>query len=229
MVVMVHGWGDSSATFNTLRDQLASRYTILTLDLPGFGQSQQPEIAWNLDNYAGVLRDLLARLQLQPRAFVAHSNGGSVVIRGLAQGVLKSDKLVLVASAGIRDRQKLQRVILKAIAKVGKLATFWLPAHQKKSLQKWLYGAAGSDMLVAPHMQETFKLTVRQDVQDDARQLQLPTLLLYGDSDKATPPLYGDIYAKLIKNSTLHVLPGADHFLHQQHTDQVAKLIKEFL
>ena len=229
VLLMLHGWGDNAATFGKLRDQLKADFTLVMLDLPGFGQSQVPATVWNLDNYAGVVRDFANKLGLRPRAIVAHSNGGSVAIRGLAQGVLQADKLVLLASAGIRDRQKLRRLILKVIAKVGKVATFWLPAHHKKSLQKKLYGAAGSDMLVAPQLQETFKVTVRQDVQADAAKLSLPTLLIYGAEDIATPPLYGSIYKRLISGSRLEIVADADHFVHQSHPDTVAKHIKEFL
>lgn len=229
VILLLHGWGDSRATFSELSQALAKHYTVVALDLPGFGQSQIPPVVWNLDNYAGFVRDFLDKLELKPHAIVAHSNGGSVAIRGLAQGVLRADKLVLLASAGIRDRQKLRRLGLKVIAKTGKAATFWLPTRHKKTLQKKLYGAAGSDLLTVPHLQETFKVTVRQDVQQDAKKLHLPTLLVYGDSDKATPPLYGQAYNQLISGSQLHVLEGAGHFIHHDQPQKVTTLIQDFL
>lgn len=226
---MLHGWGDTGATFRGLADELKGRYGVLTLDLPGFGQTQAPPVAWNLGDYARFVRNVLAKLDAKPYALIAHSNGGAVAIRGLASGDLQAEKLILLAAAGIRNRQKSRRFMLKIIAKTGKAATFWLPGSYKKGLQKWLYGAAGSDMLTAPHMRETFKATVREDVQKDARQLRLPTLLVYGADDRATPPLYGHIYARLIPGSQLQIIKGAGHFLHQTDTPKVTGLIKEFL
>jgi len=229
VILMLHGWGDSKATFKDLSQALGKDFTVIAPDLPGFGQSQAPPAVWNLDNYATFVRDFLDKLELKPRAIVAHSNGGAVAIRGLAQDAFQADKLVLLASAGIRDRQKLRRLGLKVIAKTGKAATFWLPATHKKKLQKKLYGAAGSDLLVVPHLQETFKVTVRQDVQEDARTLKLPTLLIYGSDDKATPPLYGEAYQQLISGSQLLVLEGAGHFVHHDQLQKVATLIQGFL
>jgi pimeloyl-ACP methyl ester carboxylesterase len=84
-------------------------------------------------------------------------------------------------------------------------------------------------MLLVPHMQETFKQTVRQDVQEEASQLKLPTLLIYGQNDRATPPLYGEIYQQLIKGAKLQIVPDAGHFVHHDQPAQSMELIREFL
>jgi pimeloyl-ACP methyl ester carboxylesterase len=84
-------------------------------------------------------------------------------------------------------------------------------------------------MLAVPHLQETFKITVRQDIQKDAKQLRLPTLLIYGDSDRATPPLYGEIFRKLIPKSRLEIVKNSEHFVHHDQPEKVATMIKEFL
>lgn len=229
-VLLLHGWGDSSNTFKQLQDNLADNYSVIAVDLPGFGQSQIPNDVWSLDNYARFVRTFLKKLSEENLyAVIAHSNGGAVAIRALALEAIAPKKLILLASAGIRDRQKLRKLGLKIIAKTGKVATFWLPAHHKRKLQKKLYGAAGSDMLVVPHLQETFKITVRQDVQNDAKKINIPTLLIYGQNDKATPPEYGKIYQNLISGSQFEVVEDAGHFVHHDQAEQVAKLIGEFL
>lgn len=229
LLVMLHGWGDSHQTFDVLVSHLSKTYTVVSLDLPGFGASQAPEKVWNLDDYTQFIEGFIKKLKLNPYAFLAHSNGAALAIRGLATGVLSSEKLVVLSGAGIRDRQKMRKLGLKAIAKSGKAATFWLPSRQKQKLRKALYGAAGSDMLVAPELQETFKKTVSQDVQTDATKLKIPVLLIYGENDRATPPLYGRLYHELINDSTLEIVGGAAHFVHQDQATKVAALIEEFL
>lgn len=229
MILLLHGWGDSGGTFKQLGAGLQSSHTVIIPDLPGFGQTEIPPKAWNLDDYAGFVQAFLVKIESSPKIIIAHSNGGALAIRGLSQGVLETDKLVLLASAGIRDKQGLRRFSLKLIAKAGKLATFWLPVAHKQRLQKKFYGTVGSDMLVVPHLQETFKTTVRQDVQEDAKRLKLPTLLIYGSKDKATPPHYGELFKRLISGSRLEVIKDAEHFVHQDQPEKVAELIREFL
>jgi pimeloyl-ACP methyl ester carboxylesterase len=230
VVILLHGWGDSLKTYQQLSKELGTSYTVICLDLPGFGGTQAPDGVWGLDEYAAFVHDFLNKQNIKTvYAFIGHSNGGAVLIRGLANKHITADKLVLLSAAGIRTAQKGQRLVIKAIAKTGKVATFWLPDHHKKKLQKKLYGTVGSDMLVVPHLQETFKKTVRQDVQQDAGKLTLPTLLLYGENDKATPPLYGEMYHQLIANSTFEIVGEAGHFVHQDQPVAVLAAIEGFL
>ncbi len=229
-VLLLHGWGDSLETWHSLQSNLAKNYRVVSVDLPGFGKTEIPKTVWGLENYADFLGKFLIKINSSNlQAVVGHSNGGAVAIKALSVGAIKADKLVLLASAGVRDKQKARKLAIKAVAKTGKAATFWLPSDQKKKLQKKLYGVVGSDMLVAPHLQETFKKTVSQDVQADAKQVIIPTLLIYAENDKAVPVSYGQILSGLIKDSKLVVLPDSGHFLHHDQTAKVEKLVEDFL
>jgi pimeloyl-ACP methyl ester carboxylesterase len=229
-LVLLHGWGDSLATFSTIEPKLAQNFEVISLDLPGFGQTQGPEQVWGLEEYASFVRDFQAKIGLKEvYAYIGHSNGAAVLICGIGKGTLKSDKLVLVAAAGVRTNQKAKRTAFKVIAKVGKVATFFLPVETKAKLRKKLYGAAGSDMLVVPQLQETFKKTVRQDVQAEAAKITIPTLLIYGSNDKATPLADGQRLQGLIKDSVLKTVEGASHYVHQEHPETILKYVGEFL
>jgi len=228
-VLMLHGWGDDSSTFRLLAQRLAHEYAVISIDLPGFGKSQAPAEVWGLGNYAHCVAEVIKKLKLNVSVLIGHSNGGAIAIIGLANGVLKADKLVLLASAGIRNQQQGRKHFIKLLTKSGKVATFWLPERHKSRLQKKLYSSVGSDMLIAPELQETFKKTVEQDIQREAKKITIPTLLIYGENDDATPTMYGEIYHQLIPNSTLEIVGGAGHFVHQDKEQEVNRLIQEFL
>ncbi len=232
VLLMLHGWGDRLETFDALVQQLGTKdYCIVRLDLPGFGATELPQAVWGLESYADFVAAFCAKLELKtPRAIIGHSNGGAVAILGLANDILLADKLVLLASAGVRDRHGVRKLAFKLVAKLGKVATFWLPRAYRRKLQQKFYGTIGSDMLVAPHLKETFKKTVAQDIQQEAAKLSLPTLLIYGDHDTATPvQAIGVPLHDLIKDSKLSIVHGADHFVHHQVPEQVAKQIQEFI
>ncbi|MGH7234446.1 MAG: alpha/beta fold hydrolase [Candidatus Saccharimonadales bacterium] len=228
-VVLLHGWGDNYHTFDQLVSDLKNDYQVLAFDLPGFGSSQAPPKAWDLDNYAVLTAALQDKLELKAYALIGHSNGGALAICGLSSGILKSDKLVLLASAGIRNSQPVKRLATKVVAKVGKMSTYWLPSETRQNLRRKLYGTVGSDMLVMPELSETFKRTVAQDVQADAARLKLPTLIINADQDPAIALSDGKLYHSLIKGSRLEVLHSNSHFIHQENFAQVAKIIKSFL
>jgi pimeloyl-ACP methyl ester carboxylesterase len=230
LILLLHGWGDAAKGLAALQKELSHKYRVLTPDLPGFGGTQAPAEAWDLDNYAQYLQNLLKKLGLdQPYAVIGHSNGGALAIRSISLGKLQPTKLILLAASGSRAKNSSKRLLLNIIAKAGNLATIWMPARYRQALRKSLYGAAGSDMLVAPQLQNTFKKIVRQDVQADAAALNIPTLLIYAAVDKAVPLTDGQNYQSLIKNSRLEVIQAAGHFLHLDQPAEVNKLIEDFL
>jgi pimeloyl-ACP methyl ester carboxylesterase len=228
-ILLLHGWADKLETYDLLVSGLGEGYHITRLDLPGFGGTQAPEQSWGLNDYANFVGSFADKLSVKPDIVIGHSNGGAVAIVAVEEGLVRPKHLVLLSSAGIRNRQTLQKLLWKAVAKLGKVLTFWLPKKYKKSLQKKLYGAVGSDMLVAPHLQETFKKTVAEDITLQAEKLDIPTMLIYGDQDKATPVRsVGKPLHEAIAGSVMEIVPDADHFVHQQEPEKVAELIKEF-
>jgi pimeloyl-ACP methyl ester carboxylesterase len=230
LVVILHGWGDNSHSFTNLQAALSTDFKVLRIDLPGFGETQAPPDVWGLDEYAGFVAALLKKLKLKDSyAIIGHSNGGAIAIKGLANGQLHAQRLILLASAGIRNQNSGRNKALKIVAKTGKTLAAPLPGHLKNSLRKRLYGAVGSDMLVAEHLQESFKKIVSDDIRNDAARLSIKTLLIYGDSDTATPPAYGNLLHKHIIGSTLLLIPGGGHFIHVDNEQRVLAASRKFL
>jgi len=230
MVVLLHGWGDRAAGLRTVQTALAKQYDVIAPDLPGFGGTQAPKDVWDLNKYIQFVDHFLTKIGCREvYAFVGHSNGGAMAVRGVGQGMLKADRLVLLASAGVRGEYQGRNRALRYITKAGKALTMPLPASVKRKLRRKVYDAVGSDMLVAEHLQETFKRVVTDDVRADAPKVAVPTLLLYGEADRATPVRYGEWFHELIEGSTLEVLPGAGHFVHLDRPHEVMRAIEEFL
>lgn len=229
-VVLLHGWGDQAAGLQGLQRQLASHYDVISVDLPGFGGTAAPEGVWGLTDYATFVAHFLAKLHIDDVwAIAGHSNGGAIAIRGLAGDILHAERLVLIASAGIRSVYKGRNRVLRMLAKTGKFFSAPLPTPLKKQLRKKAYAAIGSDMFVAEHLQETFKKVVGDDVQADAARLQQPTLLVWGEDDTAAPFWYAAQFRELIPSASIVSFAGAGHFVHLDKPTQTAAAITDFL
>lgn len=229
-VLLLHGWGDSAEGFKALRTHLAKQYHVVALDLPGFGGSQAPQVAWGLDKYGQFVQHFLRKVgTTELWAVVGHSNGGAIAIRAIGRDWLRPERLVLLAAAGIRGEYKGKNRMYRMIAKTGRAVAKPLPKGVQKRLRKKLYTTIGSDMLVVEHLQETFKRVVTDDVREDAAKIAIPTLLIYGEADEQAPVWYGERYHELIPNSTLEVLPGVEHFAHLERPEVVQQAIERFL
>lgn len=66
-----------------------------------------------------------------------------------------------------------------------------------------------------------------EDLSDRMAELSIPTLLLWGDQDRISPPVVGQRLRQMLVDSTLHVLPDAGHDLAVTHSSQVVALIAE--
>lgn len=227
-ILFLHGWGDSKETFLPFMQELEEYYCV-AVDLPGFGASQVPQKVWELSNYSTFVKAFIAKLKVRPAIIVGHSNGGAISVYGLAHDDFHADKLILLASAGIRDVDKLKKSALKVFAKSAKVATKVLPKKTQNSIKKRAYQKIGSELHLVPGMEETFKKTVSYDISKDATQVKIPTLLIYGDDDTSTPSHYGEKLHGLMPYAKLQILPGVGHMIQHEDPKQAILYMKEFI
>ena len=226
-ILCLHGWGDSAATFDHIASHTDFRY--ICVDLPGFGGTSAPTKPWGLDEFSIWVGAFVRKLDLQLDGLIGHSNGGAIAIRALSLGVLHPEKLILLAASGIRRPQSFRNQALKLVAKSGRALTLALPKTARHRIRRKLYQQIGSDYLVAEHMRETFVKVVAQDVLGDAAKVSVPTLLIYGAEDHATPPIFGALFAERMPKASCVIIPDAGHHVHIDQPEDVSKLIADFL
>ena len=57
----------------------------------------------------------------------------------------------------------------------------------------------------------------------------MPTLIVWGDSDKIVPARYGEAYHRLIPGSRLEVIPACGHLPHVEKADAFVDLFTGFV
>ena len=230
-IICLHGWADSAQGFTPLLQALQTKRPIYCLNLPGFGGSQAPPHPWGVTDYAHFVSEFMQKMQLNSAVLMGHSNGGAIAVKVAAEQPALVDRLILIASAGIRSTadQRLHRQAFKWLAKTGRVVSRPLGQHMQSRLKRQLYKKAGSDYLLVPHMHETFKKVVGEDVRQAAQSCVCPALLIWGDQDTATPLFMAQAYAELMPQSHLEIIEGATHFVHQEAAPQVARVVEGFL
>ncbi|MEI8188020.1 MAG: alpha/beta hydrolase [Candidatus Saccharibacteria bacterium] len=229
-ILFLHGWGDSIEGQRDFLNTLSGIGMVTALDLPGFGSSQMPQRAWTIFDYAKFVSEFCQKVKLgKIDLIIGHSNGGAIAIKAIASEVIKPTRAVLIGASGIRASSSTRAKALLVATKTGKAISSPFPKSIKNKLRSKVYESVGSDMLVAEHMKETFKNVVSDDLQEDAKNVNIPVLLIYGELDKSTPTKYGLIYHELMANSTFEIVGGAGHFVQQEKPEIVEQLIKDFV
>lgn len=229
VVLLLHGWRDSLHTFDLLALLLSPSHRALRLNLPGFGESEAPRTAWHIDDYAGFVAEFIKKLDINVDVLIGHSLGGRIALKGIASKTLDAQKVVLIASAGIAQRNTFRILFFRALAKIGRLVTAIPPfTFFREALRRRLYRGLGSDYLSAGPLKETFLNIINEDLSAHAKAITKPVLLIWGSEDAETPLRDGQRLATLIPGAAFEIIPGAGHFVHQEKPGEVVGLIHKF-
>lgn len=225
LIVLLHGWGSNIKLFSNLIDLLSRKYTVVAMDMPGFGESQEPPSAWCVDDYVDFVIDFLKDYDNKEIMFLGHSFGGRVTIKLNSRKNLdfKISKVILVDSAGIMPPKSNKKSLRTYYYKIGKafLSTGLVQKIAPEALENFRKKMGSADYAAAsPLMRQVLVKVVNEDLEPLIPNIKCPTLLVWGVNDTATPLSDGEKMEKLIADSGLVKLENAGHysFLEQQFT-----------
>jgi len=229
-VVLLHGWGTNMASMSMIYQHLAKNFQVLAFDFPGFGKSSEPPCAWGVGEYADCMEKCLNKMQIKKPILIGHSFGGRISILLGARGI--ASKIILVDAAGIRPKRTAKyytRVYsYKAAKKVMSLPG--LNHFRDDALALWQKSNPSSDYRnTAGVMRQVFVKVVNEDLRLHLPKIKVPTLLIWGDQDTATPPDDGRLMEKLIPDSGLVLLEGAGHYSYLDRPGQFLLILDAFL
>ncbi|HHD92223.1 MAG TPA: alpha/beta hydrolase [Candidatus Portnoybacteria bacterium] len=224
-IIILHGWGINSNYFIPLANELAPDFEIYVPDLPGFGQSSEPDTPWNVDNYTDLIIKFARELNLEKFYLFGHSFGGRVAIKLTSRNQNQIEKLILCGAAGIKTSLNFRQKLAQKIVTTGRK----LIRTKNQKLKKIIYRLAGQQdyLQASPIMKETLKKVIAEDLSGELPKIKIPTLLIWGQDDKFTPLWQGKKMAQLIPNSKLEIFPGG-HNIYRIQPQKVSQAIKYF-
>jgi pimeloyl-ACP methyl ester carboxylesterase len=214
-VLILEGWGTNTDVYASIADLLSSKYTVYTLDFPGFGKSPEPDFPFDVGQYAELTRAFIKRLAFENYTLIGHSFGGRVIFKlfeeGRPQGLAR---IILIDSAGVKPKDTLKKKIRRIKYKLGRRI---LETFAPSKVEEYRIKHSSADYKAAsPMMREVLKRTVSEDLTHLFPKVDVPTLLIWGRNDTATPLFDGQLMEKTIPDAGLVVLEGGHYsFLDQ--------------
>jgi pimeloyl-ACP methyl ester carboxylesterase len=252
-LVLIHGVAGSSETWEPVIEPLAERYTVIAPDLIGHGESAKPRGDYSLGAFASGIRDLLLALGHQRATVLGHSLGGGIAMQLAYQFPDRCDRLVLVSSGGLGREVNF---LLRAATLPGSEWVIPVLASQRVlGAGEWLGRLvgrtglrAGSDLeevwrgLASLHdagARQAFVYTLRSMVDPGGQRVsardrlyltrQMPTLILWGESDRIIPVHHGEQAHEEMPGSVFESFPRAGHFPHRDDPVRFVRAIDEFV
>lgn len=242
-VLLVHGYGSSSASYAPIVDALAAHMRVLAVDLPGFGKSDRRDGDYTPDGLADVLAEVLTQKGVQRAHVVGHSWGSSVVLAFARRHPDRLDRLVVI-SGWVYDDQLLPMMRWARVPGVGEAlyATFY-----RNGIGERLYLNFVDPTMVTERVVEEVERQMSLDgalaaalaaargmhrfseTEADYRAIKNPTLLLWGREDRVSRVAFGERLARDLPHAQLVVLPRCGHIPMWECTGETAAALTGFL
>jgi pimeloyl-ACP methyl ester carboxylesterase len=239
-VVFFHG--AFGLQWDAFLDRLAETHTVYAPEhpgtTPGAPDSIKPiDTLWDLVLY---YYELLDELGLDAPAIVGHSFGGMVAAEVAATNPGRVSKLVLIDPVGLwRDDAPVTNWMMTAQDKMpgllfadtkGPMAQMMFAAAQASPEQRQammdfqiqlMWSLACTGKFVWPIPDKGLKKRIHR--------ISAPTLIVWGKQDGIVPPIYAQEFADRIAGARVEMIDGAAHMPQIEQTEQVSKLIADFL
>jgi pimeloyl-ACP methyl ester carboxylesterase len=243
VVILLHGFGASLHTWEVWAQALSADYRVIRYDLPGAGLTgADPTGDYSDTRGMQVLVALMDALGVQQASLIGHSMGGRMAWRFAAQYPARLDKLVLISPDGFASpgfeygkkpdvpaMLKLMRYVLpKPILRMSLAPAYADPSVMTDDLLQRYY-----DMMLAPSVRAAMIARMEQSILQDPvpmlKQIQAPTLLVWGEKDAMIPVSNAADYVRALPKATLVTLPGVGHLPHEEAPAVSLQAVKDFL
>lgn len=228
-LLFLHGWGSNSTLWFTSCLPLAEKgYELYFLDLPGFGKSQMPNHSFHLDDYATIVTQFIAKLEIEKLTLIGHSFGGKIAVRIASKNTVSLSGLILVDSSGLPHTTFSTQTKIKIAHTVKPIMD--LPFMQ--GIRSHLLRMTGSDDYIAtPALRETFVNIIREHIEFDLPNIEAKTLIVWGGNDENTYTPVSDVNVlhRLIPHAEAHIIQGAGHYSFLDAPREFFQTLLEFL
>jgi pimeloyl-ACP methyl ester carboxylesterase len=100
-ILMIHGLGSYLPAWKKNISELSKNYRVIAVDLPGYGKSSKAPHSGLMTFYAGVIAELIQKLELGPVNLAGHSMGGQIAMVLALEKPELVKRLILVDPAGL--------------------------------------------------------------------------------------------------------------------------------
>jgi 3-oxoadipate enol-lactonase len=237
-ILLVHGFPLDSRVWAAVAGQLAGRYRVICVDLPGFGQSQMGK-AFTIESLADTLAKFIDQLKLGKVLLAGLSMGGYVgkAFADKHEGKLAGLALVDTKAAADNDEQKKGRERMIALVKssgskaiaddmLGKMT-----GEETIRTQPAVVRELRAIMEACPPKTIETALAAmrdRKDYTDLLPRLQIPVAIIVGEGDVITPPALAEKMAASVPGSFLRKIPAAGHMAPFEQPAAVADALRTF-
>ena len=219
---------------------LEHRYKLILPDLRGHGDSPPADGPASMERYARDLSRLCDDLKIQKAVFAGVSVGGYILFEFWRQSrdrfaalVLSNTRAAAETPEGRANREKSIQLVQERGPSpfIEEMLPKLLGRTTRETRADLVAGARAmmSRMTVAGIIAVQRGMAMRPDSIPTLKTINVPTLIIAGEEDTATPLPEAELMKKHIAGSRLEVVPRAGHYAAFEQPEYCGKLLRKFL
>jgi pimeloyl-ACP methyl ester carboxylesterase len=232
-IVLLHGFQpvDPAARFVAL---LARHGEVIAPSSPGFGHSERPKDFATVYDLIHLYLDLLDVLPGDRITLIGFSFGGWLAAEVAAACSHRIDRLVLVDPLGIKVSGRETRDILD-IFNVSPEEVRSCSWHNPEKFAPDFNAMSDQALVVYARSREALCLYAWHPYMYNPQlprwlgRIKVPTLLLWGESDRIVTPDYGRAYSRLIAGSRFELIERAGHHPEIEQSEAFVERVARFI
>ena len=244
-VLLVHGWLSSSRIWDQLAARLAQRFTVYTLDLAGFGESDKPLSGYGVRNGSRLLYAFCAHFGLTRTGVIGHDLGGAMAVKLAADHPDVVGRLVLVATPADDDQIDLPTPLWLATLPVLGPIFYTLGRLVQPVRRLWMrpFVADGRDLTeeviedagwsTPSAASQTLSISRREIARGrlarQARIIKIPLLVVAGEEDQIVDPQAVGAWAQSVEQAEVCLLDECGHLPMIERTAEFNAQVLAFL
>jgi pimeloyl-ACP methyl ester carboxylesterase len=230
-VIFLHGVTDSWRSFELLFAHLPYSFRAIAVSQRGHGDSDWPEGGYRAQDFSDDLAAFMDALAIQRAIIVGHSMGTQVAQRFAIDHPDRVFALALIgAFATMRGNAGVEQFWASDVSRLtDPIDPAFALAFQESTLAQpippsFLDTAVAESLKVPAFVwRAAFESFLAEDVTPDLPRIDVPTLIIWGDSDAFCSRKVQDALLDAIPHSTLAVYAGAGHAVHWEEPRRVAQ------
>jgi pimeloyl-ACP methyl ester carboxylesterase len=238
-LVLIHGFCEDASMWADFIQPFLTDYQVITMDLPGFGQSEVQDTHTIL-NYAEAVKIVLDTLQIQQCVMIGHSMGGYTTLAFAEKYPNYLSGLGLFHShpfADTEEKKKNRKKTIQFIQKHGNapflgqmipsLFTQHFAKANKNLVDKMIDDAtAYPESGIIGGLEAMINRPSRAAVLEN---IDVPVLLIIGKEDKAIPYISSLEMSYLAKVTDLQIIENIGHMGMFETKEKTQKIVLDFL
>jgi pimeloyl-ACP methyl ester carboxylesterase len=248
-ILFVHGLGGSWRNWLENLPHFGRTHRAIALDLPGFGESPMPEWSIDVPAYGRLIAGFCDALGVERlAALVGNSLGGFVATEAVLGDQQRFEKLALVDAAGLslvnaskRQVNAIWKTLRLAVPRLavprrtwfarprGKRIAFGGVIHEPERLAPALLQEQMEPGLSSVGLADALASMVGYDTRERLREIEVPTLIVWGRNDRLVPLRAAYAYQRRIPHARLEILDRAGHIPMLERPREFNALLDAFL